>query len=523
MENKIQFFSVGSFSALPAQAVNCCYLIRDSWDDWFEFDTRYRLVVFDGSGAKHLIGELKIGQAGLKAGSVSQATVPPTRVPSVPPQFPSLLDDFFSIGQEDGYYEGLAALGKQLRERVLRALRDCAFDLSIFRRFEHERVMQQSLLRYLTTENVLNRLHRLANGNAILTRYHFEYTLPTPPGVDATKMSFLVQPNSHPPTNVHVLIGRNGVGKSRCIQGLTSTVLELDEIPDAPRGTLTKLGENADKWAFAGLVHVSFSAFDSFAFPQTQSQQKIRGTFVGLSDLAMSAAAGSAASLKELLAQHFVGSFEICRTGLRPQRWRAAIEALCSDPMFEEANAISLLECDGEEWKPQAERLFRKLSSGHAIVLLTATRLVELVDERTLVVLDEPEGHLHPPLLSAFIRAVSNLLVERNGVAIIATHSPVVLQEVPASCVSVLSRSGAHSKIDPPSLETFGESVGVLTREVFDLEVTKSGFHAIVRQKAEESPSFDELLQHFSGHLGSEAQLLARSLIAARRTEGNSR
>ncbi|BCL90915.1 AAA family ATPase [Ralstonia pseudosolanacearum] len=522
METEIQFFCVDTFGGLPPLAVNCCYLIRDSWDDWFEFDTRYRLVVFDGSGAKHLIGEVKIGQAGLKAGNVSQATIPPTRVPAVPPQFPVLSDEFFSIGQEDDYYEGLSALGQLLRERILRALRDCAFDLSIFRRFENERVMQQSLLRYLTIENVLNRLHRLANGNAILTRYHFEYSLPAPPGVSATKMSFLVQPNSHPPTNVHVLIGRNGVGKSRCIQGLTSTVLELDEKPDAPRGTLTKLGENADEWAFAGLVHVSFSAFDSFAFPPTQSQQKIRGTFVGLSDLAMSAAAGSAASLKELLGHHFVNSFENCRTGLRTQRWRAAVEALCSDPMFEEANAISLLDSDSEEWRSQAERLFRKLSSGHAIVLLTATRLVELVDERTLVILDEPEGHLHPPLLSAFIRAVSNLLIERNGVAIIATHSPVVLQEVPASCVSVLSRSGAHSDISPPPLETFGESVGVLTRQVFDLEVTKSGFHAIVRQKAEESASFEALLQYFSGQLGSEAQLLARSLIAARLAEGKS-
>jgi len=522
MENQIQFFSVGTFSAVPPQAVNCCYLIRDPWDDWFEFDTRYRLVVFDSKGTKHPIGELKIGQASLNPGEVSKETVPPTRRPAVPPSFPSLPDAFFSLGQDDDYYEGLVALGQQLREGVLRALRDCAFDLPIFRRFEEERVMQRSLLRYLTTENVLNRLHRLANGNAILTRYHFEYTLPATPGVQAAKMSFLVQPNSHPPTNVHVLIGRNGVGKSRCIQGLTSTVLELEEIPDAPRGTLTKLGENADKWAFAGLVHVSFSAFDSFAFPQTQSQQKIRGTFVGLSDLAMSNAVNSASSLKELLARHFVSSFEVCRTGLRTQRWRAAIEALCSDPMFEEANAISLLDWDGDEWKPQAERLFRRLSSGHAIVLLTATRLVELVDERTLVILDEPEGHLHPPLLSAFIRAVSNLLIERNGVAIIATHSPVVLQEVPASCVSVLSRSGAHNNVEPPGLETFGESVGVLTREVFDLEVTKSGFHAMVRQKADECSSFDDLLRHFSGQLGSEAQLLARSLIATRRTEGNS-
>jgi hypothetical protein len=38
-----------------------------------------------------------------------------------------------------------------------------------------------------------------------------------------------------------------------------------------------------------------------------------------------------------------------------------------------------------------------------------------------------------PPLLAAMMRALSDLLVDRNGVAVVATHSPVVLQEVPAS------------------------------------------------------------------------------------------
>ena len=86
---------------------------------------------------------------------------------------------------------------------------------------------------------------------------------------------------------------------------------------------------------------------------------------------------------------------------------------------------------------------------------------------KTLVLLDEPESHLHPPLLSAFIRALSNLLYDRNGVAIVATHSPVVLQEIPRSCISKIQRVGLVTNIKMPDIETFGENVGVLTREVF--------------------------------------------------------
>ena len=506
-------FIVINAGEMPQSATSCCYLVRDPWDDWFSFDTRYQLTVFDFQGRRHVIGELKIGQASLLP-SQQRLTNPPTRAPVLPSAFPFLGEEFFSVGQGEDYYESLNALGEDPRQEILTALRDCAQKLEIYKKYQDELVMEQSLLRYITTENLKNRFHRLANGNEILTRYNFDFILPSHVGIPSAKMSFLVEPNSEPPTNVHVLIGRNGVGKSRCIQSITATVLDLPDSIGIEKGELKKLGENAEKWSFSGLVHVSFSAFDSFAFPSTQNQQKIRGTFVGLSDLNWPVGGNSSMGLKDLLAHQFVLSFEYCRSGLRARRWTEVVQALCSDPMFEEANVLELLQAGDEDWKPKALWLFRKLSSGHAIVLLTTTRLVELVDERTLVILDEPEGHLHPPLLSAFVRAISSLLVERNGVAIIATHSPVVLQEVPASCVSVLNRSGAYSEVTSPDQETFGEAVGILTREVFGLEVTNAGFHALVRQQVENGLTFDEILAHFGGQLGTEAQILARSLVA---------
>jgi predicted ATP-binding protein involved in virulence len=150
-------------------------------------------------------------------------------------------------------------------------------------------------------------------------------------------------------------------------------------------------------------------------------------------------------------------------------------------------------------------------------VLLTITRLVDLVDERTLVLLEEPEGHLHPPLLSAFIRTLADLLIKRNGVAIIATHSPVVLQEVPKSCVTLLRRAGSVSMAEKPLIETFGENVGVLTREVFGLEVTTAGFHQLLRNAVElEGLDYQGVVGRFGGQLGAEARAIAQALIADR-------
>jgi predicted ATP-dependent endonuclease of OLD family len=141
---------------------------------------------------------------------------------------------------------------------------------------------------------------------------------------------------------------------------------------------------------------------------------------------------------------------------------------------------------------------------------------VQTVDERTLVLLDEPEAHLHPPLLSAFVRALSDLLIQRNGVAIVATHSPVILQEVPTNCVWKLRRAGAELRAERPDIETFGDNVGVLTREAFGLEVTHSGFHKMLQDAVDTGMSYEEVVAHFNERLGAEARAIARALIAAR-------
>lgn len=140
------------------------------------------------------------------------------------------------------------------------------------------------------------------------------------------------------------------------------------------------------------------------------------------------------------------------------------------------------------------------------------TRLVELVSERTLVLIDEPEAHLHPPLAASFIRALSALLSSRNGVALLATHSPVMLQEVPQDCVWLLFRAGSSVSSERPQIETFAENLGVLTREVFRLEVTNSGYHAMIKEAVTNQPTIESLLSSFRGHLGAEGRALARVL-----------
>jgi hypothetical protein len=401
-------FTVTSKRRFPDGAQGKAFLVRDNWDDWGKFKTTFNLFVCDYNGIEHDLGSLKIGQFGLLPSGV---IVKGSRAPDIPEEFDALDERFFSLGQSEAYYEALNQLPYDLRLTILRGMRDCAFDLAILDRATNEDVMGESLLRSVSVENVRHRFHRLASGDVQLTEFQFEYQFSSSPNTSTPAISFNVMPKSEPPTNVHVLIGRNGVGKTRCIQLMAKAI--CSDVEHADRfGTFHRLGENKNEWSFAGLIVVSFSAFDSLALPEL-NLSKLRVAMIGLrrkND--QGNAEGFAVKTPEELTNDFSASFAIVRNGLRRDRWRSAVTTLGNDPLFAEAGVADLLELSDDEWKPRAKSLYGKLSSGHAIVLLTITRLVELVDERTFVLLDEPEGHLHPPLLSTFIRAISDLLIK---------------------------------------------------------------------------------------------------------------
>jgi hypothetical protein len=145
--------------------------------------------------------------------------------------------------------------------------------------------------------------------------------------------------------------------------------------------------------------------------------------------------------------------------------------------------------------------IFDSLSSGHQIILMSITKIVELIVEKTLILIDEPETQLHPPLLSSFIRAVSEISISENAVAILATHSPVVLQKVPKSCVSIIRKHGVQINILRPRFETFGENIGVFTEEVFGLEIPKTGFHTLLRKVVNDYPNYEDVIDLFNNEL----------------------
>lgn len=509
-----KFFSVRRGEIFPSEVHrNQAFLIVDNWDD-FSYKTTYSLVVFDEHGREYRAGYVKIGQFHMKDDGGR---------PDIPDVFDSLDERFFSLGQDDSYYVTLNSLGPDLRDRILKSLRDVAMDDELFERALGEEVTRTSLLRTVSRSTVGMQFSRITRDGARISRYEFNYTYSQneESEFEPATLRFVVEPDSRPPTNIHVLIGRNGVGKTFLLHNMARSLGDQSaEAVDTGHFTMTNEGSKVfGVPLFANLVFVTFSAFDNFK-PLPNRSDKSEGmpcTYIGIkkSNKYKNDQRYAPKSPQDL-ADEFAESLYVCSSGALLLRWQRAIETLESDPYFQDFEVTHLMKgpLGEEKFKDRAKELFGFLSSGHKIVLLTITKLVEAVEERTLILLDEPEAHLHPPLLSAFVRALSDLLIDRNGVAIIATHSPVVLQEVPLSCVwKILSNDRS---VDPVRLqsETFGENVGVLTRDVFGLEATDAGFHQLLRDVVAKETNYDAVIDKFGKQLGGEARAHVRALLA---------
>ncbi|MFN9112096.1 MAG: ATP-binding protein, partial [Bacteroidota bacterium] len=102
---------------MPTSGKDIVFLLTDGWDDLFKFNTMYNVIYCDSSGETRRIGEVKIGEFGMQTDQ---------RRAAIPIEFEELDERFFSLGQDDSYYQNLNDLGDDFREKFLLALRDVA-------------------------------------------------------------------------------------------------------------------------------------------------------------------------------------------------------------------------------------------------------------------------------------------------------------------------------------------------------------------------------------------------------------
>lgn len=502
-------------------------LVLDSWND-FGFRTQFSLWR-ESNGKLNQLGALKI----LKIGQ--QATEKP--LPSGEVAGGRLPDDFGSLGNDLDYYLELQTLPQDQRLELLHALRDLPSEPARLARFADEEGLKTSLLRdhpkaqdfYEDTQAVL------AQGVVPVPRQmSFAYR---PDGaIDPIRFNFRSPSAQYirgePSRRMVALVGENGVGKTRLLAALA----RLAYAPPGERHTLEHDGVFEGEPAFPSVVAVSYSAFDDFEPPRLEGDDigevvanlrdgGGRYAYCGMRDLATLIETGNAkfhdpGELNRLLAARLK---QIETMG----RWRLLADVLA--PLFKESSFLRQigdrapideddLMNDQDVLRLQSflgddpARAVAVFSSGHKIVFHLLTSMTASLKRHGLALIDEPELHLHPPLLAALMTGIRILLDRQNAYAIVATHSPVIAQETLASQVMILEPGGV---VRSPEMETLGENTGALTREIFGLHTEVVDYRRALQALVSKLGSIEAIEAHLCASLSPPALAYVSSRLKA--------
>lgn len=163
-----------------------------------------------------------------------------------------------------------------------------------------------------------------------------------------------------------------------------------------------------------------------------------------------------------------------------------------------------------EEMRP------RRLSSGEYAMLRFAAQASAAIEQGSLLLLDEPETHLHPNFVSDLMEILDNLLQSTKSIAIIATHSAYVVRETPRDRVNILTLNGRDIQIDMPRMQTFGATIDSISQFVFRDTAVSHTYQKTLAEWAEETGrelGIDGVIERYGEELNSESlSFIARRL-----------
>lgn len=482
----------------------------DNWDD-FGYKTTFSASYFDSQGEEHNLGTVKIAK--------TQMNDSLTTASYLKDNFDSLPEGFFSLWQTAEAYKRVLQCEKEYNLDILKALNDIALDPDLYEKYKDENILNSSLFRFVSFSLYKRQFRRIVRGEAVLTPYDFSYIIKSNnPFIDDCILNFSVTPETLPPTNVHAIIGNNGIGKTTLIKHMINSICN----------NITEYGmfryndqqmfstEESEIGNFENIICISFNPFDDYSEIENCSVYfKYIGIRKEYSSEGYEDGYGEI-NLLDDISKNFRESLHNCLGDVtKKDDLVDVLSMLETECNFLSSNydfTIDINNLSKDNLSP-AEKAFNQLSAGHKVVLSIIIRFIDVLVEKSVVFIDEPENHLHPPLLSSLIRGISSMMKKRNGVAIISTHSPIVLQEIPRSCVWILNRVGNTVNARRPEIETFGTNIGVLTNEIFGFEVQRTGFIALLKNAVDKYNNYERVLEEFNNQLGEEAKSIIRIML----------
>lgn len=154
-----------------------------------------------------------------------------------------------------------------------------------------------------------------------------------------------------------------------------------------------------------------------------------------------------------------------------------------------------------------------ELSSGQRLFSYVVINILGAVKRNSLVIVDEPELFLHPSLEIQLIEMLKQILHSFNSRAILATHSLSTVREIPADCVHVMERTDDGLIIKTPPFQTFGGDVQRIASYVFgDKAVSKPFERWISDQMNKHGNSAEGLIASLGDEVNEELIIQIRAM-----------
>lgn len=473
---KIKFIVAENWRSLRSNSDRPFFgLIKKTWDD-FGNKTLHTLFYYSTDGSEQMIGDVKIMKTGESDTKLSS-------------EFPTLDERWISLGQSLEYYKNLRGHADDHGTDALVALNDVGWQNTLAEDYEHESAFVNSLTRTNDAKKAFQFGRNAFLGKPIPKNYAFGYTLPSSNLEHSLSVEFNFRRDKVLPWRVCAIIGKNGAGKTQLLASLARDLVQQQATSVESRD-IVRAKFSPEIPMFTRVIALSFSAFDRFQRPK-------ESPYVSYSYCGAMGAGGKAS--EDQMQRRFTMYRKKIATAKRTTEFAHIILEILNGP---DTVPDDINPDDAEEIIASFD--LTKVSSGQGLAAFAMAGVLANVKAGSLILFDEPELHLHPNAIACLMRIIHRITNEYESYAILATHSPLVVREVPKRNVIHLERIGELVKAFPLHKETLGEDVAEITRTIFETKAIRSTYMDVLTEMAEVY-SFDEALKYFDNNLSINA------------------
>lgn len=440
----------------------CFYLKSILWDD-YGHKTSFDLQYIDQEGNSSSVGRVKI----CKKNENKTLDV-------IPKSFTSLDLDYCSLGQDTSYYSNIKKVLGDDAKAFLYAMKDAAVFSSISDDFINDSGFRHSLLRDNSADTALNIGRYVLAGFDPDDRVNFTYKtrLAYAPNFDFNIKFDFGKINQEDNFNrVIAIIGENGVGKTSLLSNLAKSIAKQQKDCFQPHYPI-----------FTKVVAASYSVFDRF--------YDIDARAFNFEYCGMHNNAGGLMTLEQLKARHKRNA-ETINALNRGKNLKKFLGNILPNEMLED-----LFE-NGSIFKYNVYKdYYDKMSSGQTMLTNLIIDITANVRSNCLIMIDEPEVHLHPNAITQIINVV-NLVCERfSSCCIMATHSPLVIQSLLSRNVLIMERDvDGMPVVRQMRVESLGENLTTINEEIFSNGQRDKYYRRLIEKAVEGKESMEQVLQ----------------------------